>query len=640
MKTERILNQIGVIFVTCLFILISYQMANAADKYIVRGAKGTGSSWSDPMEMPSGGSTFCASNAGTWERGTVYWVAGSDTAYNSICFRNTSGSGAITIKKATASSHGTDTGWSADYGTKQAVLGSIGNRGVSDVVIDGSTGSGRSGYGFKIIGNAGSSSYGIGWPSGTTHNNLTVRHVEITSPNTPISTNCVAAATCTHKGLYLWDVVGVTLEYLWIHDVGCPFHLIRPVNFVVSNSIAERNDSVSAYHSEAFSFLGGTNVVIKNNEFVDIEGTAIFAIMNGGAVNGLGIYNNIIRMTPGAIQAGTSNGLLTCTNTGTTCSNIEYYNNTHVNIKGYNAIIDIGGGGTASAWTIKNNLWWCGDGATCANARNEANAQITYDRNWYGGVTYNSSEYGAMYQATENPFVNSAGNDFKLKSSSTAILSGVNLSNIFTNDYSGVTRPASGNWSIGAYESISLKSSLYVASMNGTVTSNPSGINCGSTCYENFDSATSVTLTAVPNSGYAFSGWSGGGCSGTGACIVSMDSAKIVTANYAPTAVPTTLSYKLSTQKRTIAATGYISSAPVAEAGTVTSNDGSINCGTACNAQAATYVSGKTVTLTATPSSGYSFYRLYCPAGSVTSGNTCTVTMDKAKYATAVFRRN
>ena len=49
----------------------------------------------------------------------------------------------------------------------------------------------------------------------------------------------------------------------------------------------------------------------------------------------------------------------------------------------------------------------------------------------------------------------------------------------------------------------------------GTVTSNPSGINCGTSCTANYATGTSVTLTAAAASGSTFAGWSGS-CTGTG----------------------------------------------------------------------------------------------------------------------------
>jgi hypothetical protein len=41
-----------------------------------------------------------------------------------------------------------------------------------------------------------------------------------------------------------------------------------------------------------------------------------------------------------------------------------------------------------------------------------------------------------------------------------------------------------------------------------------------------------VTLTATASEGYAFTGWSGGGCTGTGPCIVTMSAARAVTAQF------------------------------------------------------------------------------------------------------------
>jgi uncharacterized repeat protein (TIGR02543 family) len=66
----------------------------------------------------------------------------------------------------------------------------------------------------------------------------------------------------------------------------------------------------------------------------------------------------------------------------------------------------------------------------------------------------------------------------------------------------------------------------------GTVTSNPAGINCGSVCSAAYASGTVVTLTAIANSGARFGGWSGGGCSGTGTCTVTLNKAISVSASF------------------------------------------------------------------------------------------------------------
>ena len=64
----------------------------------------------------------------------------------------------------------------------------------------------------------------------------------------------------------------------------------------------------------------------------------------------------------------------------------------------------------------------------------------------------------------------------------------------------------------------------------GTVKSNPAGIDCGSSCNASFNQGTAVTLTATPDAGSIFSGWSGSVCTGAGTCAVN--SAATVTATF------------------------------------------------------------------------------------------------------------
>ena len=65
----------------------------------------------------------------------------------------------------------------------------------------------------------------------------------------------------------------------------------------------------------------------------------------------------------------------------------------------------------------------------------------------------------------------------------------------------------------------------------GGVTSSPAGIDCGATCTANFNSGSSVTLTATAAADSIFAGWSGA-CTGTTTCTVTMDAAKSVTATF------------------------------------------------------------------------------------------------------------
>lgn len=66
----------------------------------------------------------------------------------------------------------------------------------------------------------------------------------------------------------------------------------------------------------------------------------------------------------------------------------------------------------------------------------------------------------------------------------------------------------------------------------GSVTSLPSGIDCGGDCSQYFAKGDEITLTAVADSDSVFAGWTGGGCSGTGDCTVSIDGFETVTATF------------------------------------------------------------------------------------------------------------
>lgn len=68
----------------------------------------------------------------------------------------------------------------------------------------------------------------------------------------------------------------------------------------------------------------------------------------------------------------------------------------------------------------------------------------------------------------------------------------------------------------------------------GSVSSSPAGIDCGATCSHLFPAGTQVTLTAVAAGGTAYlQSWSGGGCSGTGSCVVTLNGDTTVTASFA-----------------------------------------------------------------------------------------------------------
>ncbi len=150
----------------------------------------------------------------------------------------------------------------------------------------------------------------------------------------------------------------------------------------------------------------------------------------------------------------------------------------------------------------------------------------------------------------------------------------------------------------------------------GTVRSGEGKINCGTTCSANYPSGTRVTLTATPDAESTFTGWSSA-CTTTasGDCQVTLNAAKSVTATF-----------KSFTLKVTKAGGGL---------GTVQSGDRKIECGTTCSAK---YLSGTSVTLTATPTTGSSFTGW--SGASCTGKGVCKVTMTQARTVTASFRKS
>ncbi|MGL4648080.1 MAG: InlB B-repeat-containing protein, partial [Caldilineaceae bacterium] len=66
----------------------------------------------------------------------------------------------------------------------------------------------------------------------------------------------------------------------------------------------------------------------------------------------------------------------------------------------------------------------------------------------------------------------------------------------------------------------------------GVVTSSPAGIGCGATCAWRFNGSQIVTLTATAALSSTFAGWSGA-CTGSAACVVTMDQPRAVIATFA-----------------------------------------------------------------------------------------------------------
>ena len=158
---------------------------------------------------------------------------------------------------------------------------------------------------------------------------------------------------------------------------------------------------------------------------------------------------------------------------------------------------------------------------------------------------------------------------------------------------------------------------------SGTITSNPTGVNCGATCTATFPQGNPITVSAVANGNSVFTGWSGGGCSGTNSsCTVTLwnGGGKTVTATFE--------SSQTATSVLTVRKSGSGN-------GTITSNPTGINCGATCTA---TFPQGNPITVSAV-ANGNSVFTGWSGGGCSGTNSSCTVTLwnGGGKTVTATF---
>jgi uncharacterized repeat protein (TIGR02543 family) len=141
---------------------------------------------------------------------------------------------------------------------------------------------------------------------------------------------------------------------------------------------------------------------------------------------------------------------------------------------------------------------------------------------------------------------------------------------------------------------------LTVTATNGTVTKSPNATT--------YTSGTVVSLTAVPATGYQFTGWSGDLTGTANPASITMNSAKNVTANF--TSNPLTLTM---------------------------SNDGH---GSTTPATSAVVTYGVPAAISATPATGYTFSTWTVTAGSATFGSATSASTTVTLTTSATIRAN
>lgn len=430
------------LFSTFLLAILSVgaMSAEAANLYVRAGATGSnnGADWTNAFtRLPS-----------SLVRGNTYYIA--DGTYPSQTFNTANSSTTlITIKKATVADHGTETGWVSTYGDGQATWGKWFV--TTDYwLFDGQTRNadwktgGVSQYGFYVTSSNGAMRLDDGnYTAGA--DNVTFRYIDF-------------KAGGQHTGTgddTIYGIMGnsnITFERCALRDSDRTIFLMRGAwqNLLVEYSYLARNSSTAAIHGELLSDTGSDNLIFRYNIIEDIEGTGVWAVLNGSGsktaantATGWKIYGNVINWTSGS---GGVAAILYSANDASNknwTDNLVFYNNTvhGPNVSYYGLYIEAGSNNVA-----KNNIFY--------DAKASAHVGASASYNWYYLTSHNGDSASSTQTCTSNCtiFTNLAARDFTLSGANLPAAGDSSIGSEFSLDMNGVTRGANGTWDKGAYE--------------------------------------------------------------------------------------------------------------------------------------------------------------------------------------------
>jgi hypothetical protein len=420
--------------------------ARAAEHYVCAGATGSGSSWTDACPDFTGACAVAA-----LVRGDTYYVA--DGNYGGRTFDTpVNGSQLITIKKATVSSHGTDTGWADTSGDGQAVfdgpINFLTDYWLFDGQVGGGPGSWTTGHGFKIVTTTIDPGVFLGDNSWSPIGNITVSHFEVQG-----NFNSSGGGAVAQDGVAIHEGVGVnTFRYFYLHDLGrCPFLISGSDTFLAEYGYTGAYTATGPQHSEVMS----TNEIrglltFRYNLVAHVDNESTGGLLIDTAAGGSAdIYGNVFARPAGDAWAG-SNGILGgwTGGNGEQLRRVTVVNNSFVNINNP-------GSGTYSSQelfmtninvssdnTVQNNLLY--NVADPGGGGGDPWQTISHNHFISTSAIGTNATTG-----TDNPFVDLDGLDFRLKETTPA---GITLPPPYDVDMFGTVRGADGVWDRGAIE--------------------------------------------------------------------------------------------------------------------------------------------------------------------------------------------
>lgn len=414
-----------------LILFAAAETAMAANHYVRAGAAGAnnGIDWANAYtSLPK-----------SLVRGDVYYVASG--SYPSHTFDDaTSGTLVITVKKATESDHGTDTGWQTSYGVGQATFNSVLRFSKSYYVFDGQVRNeanwfdGKA-YGFKINHNNQDQNIVIDH-NGVPITSISIKYVFVDAIYGNLSGPTVRRYAIDTDGYAEKGAQATNLLFhrMYVYGSNNVWFLRTTEGAIVEYSASDGALNGVNNHGEIVNlYYTGYNAIIRYNNFRNAYvdngakngGTALVAITYA---DGLQFYGNV------ASNFATGDGAVGFSLYYS--SHNRVYNNTFVNGIGWNSGVSWGSG---TDNLVYNNLW-----INCSTA----NLQGTHDYNAFS----DSNSRGEAHSQVKVPtsiFSNYSGGDFRLVSETDA---GKSLSAPYNQDALGQIRGADGIVSRGAFE--------------------------------------------------------------------------------------------------------------------------------------------------------------------------------------------
>lgn len=408
-------------------------LVEASTVYIRDGGTGNGTSWSDALDdLPA-----------TLFRGNVYYVA--DGSYAAYIFDDAArGTETITIKKATASDHGTETGWLSSYGDGQAIFNSKLQFRTSYWEFNGATRDESNwfdgtAYGFKVAHASQDQQITVS-RDGTADSNITIKYTWLEALDTALPGTTIRrygfdmdreSGTGTSTGIVLH-------RNLWT-DGNVPLFFRNTDGPIVEYCAFYNNQSNGANHGETMSaYYSCHRVIFRWNQVDTVRGTACIAFTTtllASPSDGFEIYGNLIwNLYVGDGVFGFNRA------SDSIHINTKIYNNTIVDR------LDLPGNGNSgtairdgSNNEIKNNLWF-------NTQTGFGHIDGTISHNAY---SWTRTETSVQTGLASSIFLDYSGDDFRLASATDA---GTTLGAPYNQDMFGNTRGADGTWDRGAFE--------------------------------------------------------------------------------------------------------------------------------------------------------------------------------------------